>query len=51
MGVYGQNIYIDPTANVVIVKQSSDPDAENDRVDSETPRVMHAIAAFLAGRR
>ncbi|MEQ8264178.1 serine hydrolase [Pseudohaliea sp.] len=49
LGIHGQFIYVNSEHNVVIVKQSSDPDAENERVDSETPRVMHAIARFLAG--
>ncbi|MHA7817981.1 MAG: serine hydrolase domain-containing protein [Pseudohaliea sp.] len=47
LGIHGQFIYINAEQDVVIVKQSSDPEAENDRVDSETPRVMHAIAAHL----
>jgi CubicO group peptidase (beta-lactamase class C family) len=49
LGIHGQFIYINRDANVVIVKQSSDPDAENDRVDSEKPVVMHAIADYLKG--
>jgi CubicO group peptidase (beta-lactamase class C family) len=51
LGVHGQFIYINSEHDVVIVKQSSDPDAENDRVDSETPMVMHAIAEFLGTQR
>ena len=51
LGVHGQFIYINSEHDVVIVKQSSDPDAENDRVDSETPRVLHAIASYLGERR
>jgi CubicO group peptidase (beta-lactamase class C family) len=51
LGVHGQFIYINSEHDVVIVKQSSDPDAENDRVDSETPVVMHAIARYLGSRR
>jgi CubicO group peptidase (beta-lactamase class C family) len=51
LGVHGQFIYVNSEHDVVIVKQSSDPDAENERVDSETPMVMHAIAEFLAARR
>lgn len=50
LGVHGQFIYINSEHDVVIVKQSSDPDAENDRVDSETPMVMHAIAQYLGSR-
>jgi CubicO group peptidase (beta-lactamase class C family) len=51
LGVHGQFIYINSEYDVVIVKQSSDPEAENTRVDSETPMVMHAIARALAARR
>ncbi|MFC1795804.1 serine hydrolase domain-containing protein [Pseudomonadota bacterium] len=48
LGIHGQFIYINPAARVVIAKQSSDPDAESDRVDNETPMIMHAISAYLA---
>ncbi len=48
LGVHGQFIYINSDADVVIVKQSSDPDAESERVDSETAMVMHAVAKYLA---
>lgn len=48
LGIHGQFIYINSDADVVIAKHSSDPDAEGERVDSETPFVMHAIAAHLA---
>lgn len=48
LGIHGQFIYINPAARVVIAKQSSDPDAESDRVDNETPLIMHAISAHLA---
>ena len=36
--------------HVVIVKQTSDPHAEIERVDTETPMVLHAIAASLGAR-
>lgn len=48
LGIHGQFIYINMTHNVVIVKQSSDPYAEIERVDNETPIVMHAISKHLA---
>lgn len=51
LGIHGQFIYIHSDAGVVIAKQSSDPDAESDRVDGETALVMHAIAAYLQGRQ
>jgi len=47
LGIHGQFIYINSDANVVIAKHSSDPDAESERVDSETPFVMNAIAKYL----
>jgi CubicO group peptidase (beta-lactamase class C family) len=50
LGVYGQYIYIDPVARVVIVKQTSDPDAEGATNHNEGPVVMHALATYLQGR-
>ena len=50
LGIHGQFIYLNPDADVVIAKHSSDPDAESERVDSETALVMHAIADYLAER-
>ncbi len=49
IGVHGQIIYINSTANVVIAKHTSDPEAENYRTDNETVYIMNAIAAHLAG--
>ncbi len=49
LGIHGQFIYINSDAEVVIVKHSSDPDAESERIDWETPFVMHALAGYLAG--
>ncbi|MDW5498177.1 serine hydrolase [Pseudomonas lundensis] len=43
IGIYGQWIYIDPTAKVVIVKQSSLPQADNDEVDAYTRAGFDAI--------
>jgi len=48
LGIHGQFIYINSDADVVIAKHSSDPDAESERVDSETAFIMHAIAKRLA---
>ncbi len=47
LGIHGQFIYINSDADVVIAKQSSDPDAESERVDTETALIMHAIAKHL----
>jgi CubicO group peptidase (beta-lactamase class C family) len=51
LGIHGQFIYVNSEHNVVIVKQSSDPLAEAERVDGETPLVLHAIAEFLGTKR
>jgi len=48
LGIHGQFIYINSDAEVVIAKHSSDPDAESERVDSETAFIMHAIAESVA---
>ena len=51
LGIHGQFIYVNTDHNVVIVKQTSDPHAEIERVDSETPVVLHAIARSLPALR
>jgi CubicO group peptidase (beta-lactamase class C family) len=50
LGVHGQFIYINSDAGVVIARQSSEPDAESERIDVETAIVMHAISAHLASQ-
>lgn len=47
IGVFGQFIYIDPVAEVVIVKQSSHPQAESEANEVNGPLLWHAIAAHL----
>jgi len=47
IGVFGQFIYIDPVAEVVIVKQSSHPEAESEANEVDGPLVWHAIATHL----
>ena len=47
LGVHGQFIYINSDAGVVIARQSSEPDAESERIDVETAIVMHTIARHL----
>jgi CubicO group peptidase (beta-lactamase class C family) len=49
-GVFGQLIYIDAVAEVVIVKQSSHPQAESDANETDGPLVWHAIAEHLMHR-
>ncbi|MDH3747362.1 MAG: beta-lactamase family protein [Gammaproteobacteria bacterium] len=48
LGIHGQFIYVNSDADVVIAKHSSDPDAESERVDSETAFIMHAIADYVS---
>jgi len=50
LGIHGQFIYINSDADVVIAKNSSDPDAESERVDNETALIMHAISKYLENR-
>jgi CubicO group peptidase (beta-lactamase class C family) len=50
IGVFGQFIYVDPVANVVIVKQTSHPDAESIANEVDGPMVFDAIANHLHGR-
>ena len=48
--MHGQYIYLDPVADMVVVKHSSSPDAEggaNDSNDVDGPLLYHAIAKHL----
>ena len=50
IGVHGQYIYLDPVAQMVVVKQSSSPDAEggaNGSNDTDGPLLYQAIAEHL----
>ena len=50
IGIHGQYIYIDPKADMVVVKQSSSPDAEggaNDSNDTDGPMLYYALAKHL----
>jgi len=47
IGVFGQFIYIDPVAEMVIVKQSSHPEAEGEANEVDGPLIWHAIAEHL----
>ncbi len=47
VGINGQWLYIDPTANVVIVVVSSQPEAENEEMDTINLTGFHAIASRL----
>lgn len=46
-GVHGQTIYIDPTAEMVLVRLSSHPTAANAVIDPNSLPAYHAVAKFL----
>lgn len=46
-GVHGQTIYIDPSANMVIVRFSSFPTAKNSKIDPTSLPAYQAIAEYL----
>lgn len=48
-GVYGQTIYIDPTAEMVLVRFASHPTAANSAMDPTSLPAYHALAKMLMG--
>jgi CubicO group peptidase (beta-lactamase class C family) len=50
MGIYGQMLYIDPTANTVIAKLSSWPQADPVDLESVHVRGAEAVCDFLRAR-
>ena len=46
-GVHGQTIYIDPTAEMVIVRFASHPEAKNSKIDPSSLPAYHAVAKYL----
>lgn len=53
IGIHGQFIYMDPVARLVVVKQSSSPDAEggaNESNDTDGPMLYQALAEELLKR-
>ena len=46
-GVHGQTIYIDPTAEMVIVRFASFPDAQNAKIDPISLPAYQAVADYL----
>lgn len=46
-GVHGQTIYIDPTADMVIVRYSSFPTAKNAKIDPTSLPAYQAVAEYL----
>ncbi|TWI62254.1 hypothetical protein LZ24_03381 [Desulfobotulus alkaliphilus] len=49
-GVHGQTIYVDPAADMVIVRFASFPKAENAQIDSTSLPAYQAVAAYLMKR-
>tara|TARA_R110001592_G_scaffold357416_1_gene660643 strand:+ start:226953 stop:228245 length:1293 start_codon:yes stop_codon:yes gene_type:complete len=47
IGVHGQFIYIDPVAEMVVVKQSSHPEAEGESNEVDGPQIWHQIGLHL----
>ena len=47
IGVHGQFIYIDPVAQMVVVKQSSHPEAEAASNEVDGPMIWQAMAERL----
>lgn len=50
IGVFGQYLYVDPEADVVIVKTSAWPTADDERLDRETITALRALADHLNRR-
>lgn len=48
-GVYGQTIYLDPVAEVVIVRLASDPQPSSRFIDPRVQPVYRAISDYLMG--
>ena len=46
-GVYGQTIYVDPTADMVIVRFASFPTAINAKIDPTSLPAYQAVAEYL----
>jgi CubicO group peptidase (beta-lactamase class C family) len=49
-GVHGQTIYVDPTADMVIVRFASFPSAKNARTDPTSLPAYQAIAEYLMSK-
>jgi CubicO group peptidase (beta-lactamase class C family) len=49
-GVHGQTIYIDPTAEMVIVRYSSFPSAKNSQIDPTSLPAYQAVADYLMNK-
>ena len=49
-GVHGQTIYIDPTAEMVIVRFASHPQAKNSYIDPTSLPAYQAVAEYLMNK-
>ncbi|WP_435624069.1 serine hydrolase domain-containing protein [Flagellimonas sp.] len=49
-GVYGQTIYIDPKAEMVLVRFASHPEAKNSKIDPTSLPAYHAVAQYLMNK-
>jgi len=49
-GVHGQTIYIDPTAEMVIVRFASHPEAKNSKIDPTSLPAYHAVGKYLLNK-
>lgn len=49
-GVHGQTIYVDPTADMVIVRLASFPYAKNAKIDPTSLPAYQAVAEYLNGQ-
>ncbi|QTN39760.1 serine hydrolase [Cryomorphaceae bacterium] len=49
-GVYGQTIYIDPKAEMVIVRFASHPEAKNSKIDPTSLPAYQAVAEYLMNK-
>ena len=50
-GVHGQTIYIDPMAEMVIVRFASHPNAKNAAIDPTSLPAYEAVAEYLMKRK
>jgi len=49
-GVHGQTIYIDPSAEMVLVRLASHPSAANSKIDPTSLPAYHAVAKYLKSK-
>ena len=49
-GVHGQTVYVDPTADMVLVRFASFPTAKNAKIDPTSLPAYQAVADYLASK-